>query len=49
MSECVNHRDEPDDDRQPRTPGRSQGQIEISDDLDAPVHDLEAEIYNVGD
>lgn len=49
MPESVNHRDEPDHDRQPRTAGRSQGQIEISHDFDAPLQDLEAQIYNVGD
>lgn len=49
MPESVNHRDETDHDRQLRIPGRSRGQIEISDDFDAPAHDLEAEIYRVSD
>lgn len=58
MPESVNHRDEPDHDWQPRIPGRSRGHIEISDDFDAPAHDIEfdapahdieAEIYSVSD
>lgn len=49
MPESLNHRDEPDHDRQLRIPGRSRGQIEMSADFDAPAHDLKAEIDRVSD
>ena len=35
--------------RQPRIPGRSRGQIEMSEDFDQPMPDLESMIYGTGE